>query len=390
MYANRVFSQVWRLGLAGLATVLLIAGDRVLAQGRGQQDPYQAPPTAAPSGLDRPSPEVLIAPNEDYRIAPGDTIDVTVQDAPELSITARMSASGTFEMPFLGVLKGQGKTLSELAAVIADQLRDQDYLKQPQVRILIRQYNSQTFFIHGTVRNPGVYLVEGRPTIMKLITLAGGMTDGHGSTALVMRPVASAPATATPGTAAAPPPKPQPQPQPEIGQTGLVRVPPKGLPGSPADDGTLPADAMDSGQYELIRANIAAIYEGRFEQNVLIEPGDIVYIPPADVFFVAGEVNAPGSFKLKDGTTLRQAISLAQGTTFKAKLGRGIIFRDNSKTGKRDEIHVDIADVMSGKKDDLPILPNDVIIVPNSRAKSVSSSLLSALGISAAQRVPVR
>jgi polysaccharide export outer membrane protein len=123
---------------------------------------------------------------------------------------------------------------------------------------------------------------------------------------------------------------------------------------------------------------------------VKIEPGDIVYVPPANVFFVAGEVNAPGSFRLKEGTTLRQAISLAQGTTFKAKLGRGVIFRDNPKSGKRDEIHVDIADVMSGKKDDLPILPNDVIIVPNSRAKSVSSSLLSALGISAATRVPGR
>jgi polysaccharide biosynthesis/export protein len=128
--------------------------------------------------------------------------------------------------------------------------------------------------------------------------------------------------------------------------------------------------------------------QGRFDQNVRLEPGDIVNIPPAKVFFVAGEVRAPGSFQLKEGTTLRQAISLAQGYTFRAALNRGVIFRDDPETGKRAEIRIDIGAVMDGKKPDVPILPNDVIIVPNSRMKSVSGALLQALGVNS-MRVPI-
>src|SRR6185295_15536121 len=106
-------------------------------------------------------------------------------------------------------------------------------------------------------------------------------------------------------------------------------------------------------KYELKSSNIIGLLKGRFDQDVLLEPGDIINIPASDVFFVAGEVNAPGSFALKEGTTLRQAISLAQGTNFKAALGKGVIFRENA-SGKQEEVHVDIGAVMSGKKQDIP------------------------------------
>src|SRR5262249_18282981 len=121
-----------------------------------------------------------------------------------------------------------------------------------------------------------------------------------------------------------------------------------------------------------------------FGQNLIIQPGDIINIPTGDVFFVAGEVRSPGSFPLKDGTTLRQAVSMAQGMTFRAKPNIGIIFREDPVTAKRQEIRVDIAEVMSGKKEDLPIVANDIIIVPNSRFKSVTQTLLSAFGANAA------
>src|SRR5688500_20399470 len=97
---------------------------------------------------------------------------------------------------------------------------------------------------------------------------------------------------------------------------------------------------------------------------MFLEPGDIINIPLADVFFVAGEVNAPGEFSLKDGTTLRQAISMAQGMKFEAATSRGIIFRDDP-SGKREEMRIDIGAVMNGKKQDVAIVPNDIIIVPN-------------------------
>jgi len=120
-----------------------------------------------------------------------------------------------------------------------------------------------------------------------------------------------------------------------------------------------------------------------------LEPGDIINIPRVDVFFVAGEVKQPGSFPLKEGTTLRQAISLAQGMTFNAKPSQGAIFREDLLLGSRQEIKVDIGEVMRGKKEDILVQANDVIIVPNSRTKSVGGVLLMAFGVNSA-RIPIR
>ncbi len=122
---------------------------------------------------------------------------------------------------------------------------------------------------------------------------------------------------------------------------------------------------------------------------MFLEAGDIINIPQADVFFVAGEVNAPGEFSLKEGTTLRQAISMAQGMKFEAATSRGIIFRDDA-SGKREEMRIDIGAVMNGKKQDVAIMPNDIIIVPNSQFKSVGGALLRAFGLTTVQRVPGR
>lgn len=46
----------------------------------------------------------------------------------------------------------------------------------------------QVLFIQGAVRNPGVYEIEGRVSLVKLITLAGGLTENHGSVVYIIRP----------------------------------------------------------------------------------------------------------------------------------------------------------------------------------------------------------
>jgi protein involved in polysaccharide export with SLBB domain len=142
------------------------------------------------------------------------------------------------------------------------------------------------------------------------------------------------------------------------------------------------AEAENAG-YEIIPVNIARFLKGVVgNASLYIKPGDIVNVPPTDVFFVAGEVRKPGDFPLKDGTTLRQALSLAQGTNFEAALGRAVIFREDG--GKRIEIPIDISAIMTNKKPDVSIMPNDVIMVPNSRAKSITGAFLRAFGSNAA------
>lgn len=344
---------------------------RAQQSGTSQADrPPAQPPTSEPV-----APGILAEPHKDYLISPGDVIEIQIEDAPELSRNYRVNAAGSFEMQVLGRIVAKQKTAEDLARLIASGLREQEYLKNPNVVATVRQYNSQTFFIQGAVNRPGVYQVEGNPSLLMIIGLAGGLTDNHGASAFIIRGVKGQTQNADVQTGA---------------QNAVARekVQPATIePATPAPAADAETDA--SPEFELIRVNLSAIYKGHFEQNQRLEPGDIVNIPRADVFFVAGEVQAPGSFPLKEGTTLRQAISLAQGMTFKARSSDGTIFREEPDSGRRREIKVDISAVMNGKKEDIPILANDVIIIPNSRTKSVGGAILMAFGVNSA-RVPIR
>ena len=329
----------------GRLALIVLAIIHTAIAGVARQEQQAAQPAATPAAT-RPA-SVVVSPEKGYQIGPSDVIEVKIEDAPELSGTWEVGADGAFPMGYLGMVKAAGKTAHELQKLIADGLRG-DYLKDPRVNVTVKQINSRSFFIQGSVRNPGVYQVGGNPTLLELIPIAGGLAENHGSTAFIIRKIKAS----NNGEAAG------------------------------------AAEGEEQPKYELLKVNIAGLLRGDFRNNPFIKPGDIVNIPPTDVFFVAGEVNAPGSFPLKEGTTLRQAISLAQGTSYKAATGRGVIFRE-SADGKRQEIAVDIGKVMSGKQEDIAIQANDTIIVPNSRLKSVTGTLLNAFGVSAA-RVPVR
>lgn len=329
------------------------------ALGRQQQSnqPGQSnPPQTQQAGQDRSGiAGTLVLPDQDYEIGPGDVIAVQIEDAAELSGIFRVSAAGSIQMPFLGKVEVKGKTADALSTVLADALRGR-YLKNPKVTILIRESNSSAFYMLGAVRKPGVFQVQGRPSMLELLTLAGGLAENHGTTAFVIRKVkpGAQPIPNNPGAG------PAPENQDSSGQ---------------GHQAAQPADA----NYELITVNINGLLRGRFEQNMLLEPGDIINIPATDVFFVAGEVKGAGSFPLKEGTTLRQAISIAQGLTYKAAAGHGLIFREDQTSGKREEIHVDIGAIMKGKQDDVRLAANDIIIVPTSGMKAVGGPLLLSL-----------
>src|SRR5262249_60170410 len=124
------------------------------------------------------SSSVRVSTDEDYHIGVGDVIEVQVEDMPEASKSIRVTAAGMFLMPIVGRMKAQGKTPEALAQEIADKLRG-DYLKDPKVSVVIKEYNSRSFFIQGAVGNPGVFQIEGKPSLLTLITLAGGLAETH-------------------------------------------------------------------------------------------------------------------------------------------------------------------------------------------------------------------
>ncbi|MGH9752198.1 MAG: polysaccharide biosynthesis/export family protein [Blastocatellia bacterium] len=332
---------------------------------QAQESERRASNTSSVQPLDAPGVASAVADvREDYRINPGDVIDIQVDRASELSGVRRVTASGTIRMEYLGRITAQGKTPDELAGFIADGLRAR-YLKNPRVTVTIKQINSHIFFIQGAVNRPGAYQIEGRPSLLTLITVAGGLAENHGSTAFIIREAH--------------------RPESEVPDAVELRTLSGSRPGAGAA-GSLPQsknhdrEPEEQDRHELIKVNINGLFRGDFDKNMRLDPRSIVHIPHSEVFFVAGDVNAPGSFTFREGATLRQAIALAQGMKFTAASDRVIIFREDQVTRKRQEIKVDAGKIMNGKQEDVAITANDIVIVPNSRSKSVSRSLLSALG----------
>ncbi len=370
-YGDNVICRVY----LGLAWIVVLTSTIFAQQRAGVPQPER--PTVPVSQPDQGSVSVLTDSGNDYLISTGDVIEVKVEDAPELSHHYRVNAKGDIEIPVLGIVVARQKTTYELARVIADGLREQEYLKNPNVVVSIKQYNSRAFFIQGAVNRPGLYQIESRPSLLTMIGLAGGLSENHGSTVFILRPHKFERQAGEGSNIQNKPPV----------QTQTLIQSQKPNPNPNSQSREMASDFKTVADYELIKVNLSGLYKGQFDQNQRLEPGDIVNIPRADLFFVAGEVQAPGSFTLKDGTTLRQAISLAQGTTFKAKTSQGMIFREDPVTGLRQEIKVDISKVMKGKKEDILIKANDVIIVPNSQSKTVGGTLLMTLG-SSLIRVP--
>ena len=281
----------------------------------------------------------------EYNIKPGDIVTLYIIRMPELSRDYTVTAKGTIDMPFVGEIDVLKKTSREVAVRVANELRG-DFLVDPQVSATVKStVVTHRYFIQGAVREPGVYKFESQPSLLELISVAGGLNPTYGATAFIIH-----------------------------------KVPALKVETAPSEDSGTPIE------YELKKANINTLLRGEFGENLKLDPDDIVQIPAADVFFVAGDVKAPGSFPLKEGTTLRQAISLAQGTTATASPSKSIIFREDS-TGQKREIPVDVGDIMKGKEADIAILANDIIVIPNSKTKSIFLPIVNAFGTNGVTRV---
>jgi protein involved in polysaccharide export with SLBB domain len=186
-----------------------------------------------------------------------------------------------------------------------------------------RPVNQQADFVFhpGGSKKARVYQIESSPSILNLIALAGGLSENHGRTAFIIRRSTSpSPATAS--------------------------------------------DVVIGAEYRLITIDITGLLKGEFHNNELLTAGDILNIPPSEVFFLTGYSNGLRVFPLREGMKLSQAIPVTNGVS--ARIHEVVILRDNAATGKREEMKVDLGKVTSGAAIDVLIEANDIIVLPNS------------------------
>ncbi len=112
-----------------------------------------------------------------YKIQPGDLIEITVYKEPDMARTARISGNGTITFPLAGVLKLSDLSVPEAESLLAEKLSE--FLVKPQVTVLIKEYGNKQVYVLGEVKKPGSITIpaERRLTVLEAITLAGGFTE---------------------------------------------------------------------------------------------------------------------------------------------------------------------------------------------------------------------
>jgi len=116
-------------------------------------------------------------PNDNYRLAPDDLIQVKVFREEDMDSTVRISKDGTVTLPLLGAVRLGGKTTNEATALVRE-LLDRDYIVNPQVTLTVMEITRQTFTILGEVQKPGSYKIpsQGTFTLLQAVGRGGGYT----------------------------------------------------------------------------------------------------------------------------------------------------------------------------------------------------------------------
>lgn len=131
---------------------------------------------AATTELPPPSVNDMAAQGRPYRIGAFDRVSVNVFGVPELSQTVQADASGRVSLPLVGQLEAAGRTPDELARAVEEGLRGR-FVRNPQVTVNLEETVSQVITIDGQVREPGLYPVVGRMTLMRAVATAKGTTE---------------------------------------------------------------------------------------------------------------------------------------------------------------------------------------------------------------------
>ncbi len=103
----------------------------------------------------------------------GDIFEVKVFGEPDLAGIYRVSSDGQISFPLVGKVKAEGLSSTALSDLLTARLKD-GFLKDPQISIFVKEYNSKKVFVFGDVQKPGTFPYEDDMTIIQIITIAGG------------------------------------------------------------------------------------------------------------------------------------------------------------------------------------------------------------------------
>lgn len=114
-------------------------------------------------------------PDPDFLLGPGDVLEVSVWQEPELSRTIRIRPDGKISFPFVGEVTASGKTVEEVRQVLEKKI--QAYVPKAPVSVILQELLSQRFYVIGRVKNPGVFPIYEPIRVMQALSMAGGLDE---------------------------------------------------------------------------------------------------------------------------------------------------------------------------------------------------------------------
>lgn len=234
-------------------------------------------------------------------LGPGDLLKISVYGSPDLTLETRVSDAGSISYPLVGQVAVGGLSVVQAEKKIASQLEAGGYVKKPQVNIVVTAVQSQLVSVMGQVNRPGRFPLDGKRSVMDLLATAGGISADGGDTVSLIR----------------------------------------------KRDGKITREEIDV--IDMVRA-------GELSKDYQLAGGDMIYVERAPKFYIYGEVQRPGSFRLERGMNVTQALSAGGGLSPRGT-ERGLVIKRRDAQGK--------IQMISAKGDD-PVQVDDVVYVKES------------------------
>jgi len=316
-----------------------------------------------------------------YLLGPGDVLKITVYNNPDLSLETRVTESGMISFPLVGELKLGGMTASAAEKKIAELLESGGFVKQPQINILVAQFQSKMVSVLGSVNKPGRYPLERATNLADLLALVGGVTQdgsdlitvvgksgkaeydlrnivgkGDGSQNINLsggelvyvhaRDVSVMGQVNRPGSYSV------------VGGVRTVAdflVAAGGINQGGSD--TVTVTTMRDGKLNRFEVDVDSLFRtGDNSANIELVNGDSIYVPRAPMVYIYGEVQHPGSFRIERNMTVMQALAQGGGPTPRGTQ-RNIKLHRRNANGVVEELFPKLTD---------PVKQDDVLYIQES------------------------
>jgi polysaccharide export outer membrane protein len=248
------------------------------------------------------SAQAQTAARADYALGAGDAIRVLVFQNPDLSMETRLSENGVITYPLIGAVDLNGLSVAAAESKISNALQSGGFLQKPQVTITLVQVRNNQISVLGQVAKPGRFPLDTAGTrVTDMLANAGGVIASGDDIAIL---------------------------------TGIRN-------GRPI--------------HELI--DIPAIFlQGNADKDTVLQGGDALYVHRAAVFYIYGEAQRSGAYRIERDMTVMQAMAQGGGPTNRGSEKRLRLHRKGAD-GVMQQIEPKLSD---------PILPNDVLYIKES------------------------